>query len=163
MFCLAVTVCPPGSGGSSCNNCTAGSYSPGGNSTVPTPGCQSCETGLTLNNKVGATSIEDCVENCPSGTGGVNCTTCLKKTYSLGGPGAECSACSVNWTTVSTGGNSCSVCEAGYGGGSCGICALGTFSTGGSIAGCTACVANFTTLSTGSTSSANCSGVLGVL
>lgn len=45
--CVGAAVCPPGTGGPACGACEAGSWSPGGNASLPRPNCTSCPPGFT--------------------------------------------------------------------------------------------------------------------
>jgi hypothetical protein len=57
--CVPVAVCGPGTGGANCTLCSVGTYSAGGNATLPTPGCLTCPDGSTTPD-AGARNVTAC-------------------------------------------------------------------------------------------------------
>lgn len=55
----SVTVCAAGTGGAACSGCSVGTWSAGGNATVPKQTCTACPTSFTTSG-TGATSKAAC-------------------------------------------------------------------------------------------------------
>lgn len=135
--------CLPGTYGSNCDPCPAGSWCPGsspGNTTfAPITRCDSNQ-----GSPVRAADPSQCYSL--PGYGGENCTVCGEGKYSAGLSLEQCKACPLGQTTNALGSTSqddC-VCPPGFGSTSfnplvCVVCPQNYYGQGGSKNGCAPC------------------------
>lgn len=92
-------VCPPGTYGSTCIACPAGSFCPGG----ATSGRQSSQAPVVacpvhMTSPLGAASAFDC--RCIAGYGGPTCQICKSGSFSEGGNRTECESCAAGQISI---------------------------------------------------------------
>lgn len=124
--------------GSSCVNCSAGTYSAAGASS-----CTTCPAGTYSG--MGASACAKCSAGTYSKAGSSGCLTCAAGTYSAAGA-SVCTTCRAG-TYSAAGASSCTTCPAGTysaaGATSCTTCPTGYTSYAGS-SGCTLCATGYT-------------------
>jgi hypothetical protein len=124
-------VCKPGFGGATCQRCTEGTFSAGGDREE----CTACGPGAT--SMAGATSSDDC--GCMPGMGGNDCTSCPRGFWSSSG---VCKPCNAPRTSeVGAKGPEQCYCPPGTWGDDCAACSVGFFCPG-KDAGMQPCDAN---------------------